>query len=132
MRIFSQKHSGVAAGIGLSDLDAPEQNAANVIALAHLWAGQFQQIMNLALAGAGGLLILAQTDLVTISGRWWVALITFVAAAGVSMIGQGQIVDAATEGHLPVKAARRMVAIASVLFGGSLYLLVRICLEAAR
>jgi hypothetical protein len=48
------------------------------------------------------------------------------------MIGQGHIVDGATAGHLPVKAARRMVGLASVLFGGSLYLLVRICLEAAR
>lgn len=134
MGLFSTRTNIMLTGMRPSesqDLQSDPESMSHLVGLAHLWAAQFQQIMNLALAGAGGLLILVQTELVTTSGRWWVALITFVVAALVSMIGQWTVVEEATRGVLPAKAARRMVGLAYMLFGGSLYLLIRIFLEAA-
>src|SRR5687768_10106470 len=49
------------------------------IALAQLWADQFQHLTTLGVAGAGGVLILLQAHLVPQGGKWWLALGLFAA-----------------------------------------------------
>jgi hypothetical protein len=100
----------------------------DVVGLAHLWAMQFQHITTLAVAGGGGLLVLAQTDLVSVSGRWWVSLVLFALAALGAAIGQFHVVEEAAGGRSPGKAARIMVFVTHMCFGGSAYLLVRLIL----
>ena len=72
MPLFSNRRGILTSWIGPSAFDAPSpspENISHVVGLAHLWAAQFQQIMNLALAGAGGLLMLVRRS----SGRRAVA-----------------------------------------------------------
>lgn len=102
-------------------LEAPD-----VVGLAQLWTSQFQHITTLALAGGGGLLVLTETGVVAVSGRWWAALLLLALAAMASMIGQTVIVDEATEGRPPGRSARAMRALALMCFGGSGYMLMRL------
>lgn len=99
--------------------------APDVVGLAQLWTSQFQHITTLALAGGGGLLVLTETGVVAVSGRWWAALLLALAAMA-SMIGQTVIVDEATEGRPPGRSARAMRALALMCFGGSGYMLMRL------
>jgi hypothetical protein len=88
----------------------------NVVALAELWADQFKHIATLGVAGAGGVLIALQAELLRMERRWWLALVMFVATAVLAMYGHIGVVDAASEGRAPGKRQRviRGLALASL------------------
>jgi hypothetical protein len=96
---------------------APPLDPTQLIALAQLWADQFQHVTTLAVAAAGGLLILPQTGLAKAEGQWWHAFALFILSAAVSFAGQTAVVDDATRGATPGRKARTMRALAALLLG---------------
>jgi hypothetical protein len=88
-----------------------------VIALAQLWADQFQHMTTLAVAAAGGLLVLLQTGLTTTQRPWWHAFALFSASAILSFSGQSAVVDDATRGMTPGRKSRIMRALAALCLG---------------
>ena len=106
-----------------SDDPAPPTSPADasfVVALAQLWADQFQHTTTLAVAAAGGLVILLQTGIVTLHRRWWASLTFFILSAVIGYAGQSAVVDDATRGAVPGRKARimRMLAALSLGAGG--------------
>ena len=98
----------------------------DVVALAQLWADQFQHMTTLAVAGAGGLLVAVQAGLVKVGPRFWAAIITLIAAAMLGMFGQVTVVDDATKGDPPGRSARIVRAIGFMLFGSGSYFVLRL------
>jgi len=82
--------------------------ALDPVALAHLWAGQFQHLTSIGVAGAGGVLVLLQAQLIPTEQRWWLAVVLFAASAVLSMYGQIAVVDEASEGLPPGKKPRAL------------------------
>ena len=99
---------------------------AHVVALAQLWADQFQHMTTLAVSAAGGLLILLQAGLVKAGPRWWVAVLLFAFTGLLGMIGQTAVVDEATRGIIPGRAARVIRALVLFAFGSGGWLFVRL------
>ena len=97
-----------------------------MVALAQLWADQFQHLTTLAVSGVGGLLILLQVELVKAGPRWWVALALFALAALLGMTGQATVVDEATKGIAASKSARVMRGLVFATFGSASYAFVRL------
>jgi hypothetical protein len=93
--------------------------AVDVVGLAQLWATQFQHFTTLGVAGAGGVLVLLQAELVPMEGRWWLALTLFALTALVSAYGQIAVVDEATLGILPGKKPRRLRGLALAFLGAA-------------
>ena len=91
----------------------------DVIALAQLWADQFQHFTTLGVAGAGGVLILVQAELVASEQRWWLALGFFAFTAIFSTYGQIAVVDEASEGRVPGRKPRVMRGLALACMGGA-------------
>ena len=98
----------------------------HVVALAQLWADQFQHLTTLAVSGAGGLLILLQVDLVKAGPRWWVTLGLFAFAALMGMTGQAAVVDEATKGIMPGRSSRLVRGLVFAAFGSASYSFVRL------
>lgn len=95
------------------------------VALAQLWADQFQHLTTISLAGAGGMLILVETGGYVPSTMWWppFTFICFAIAAVLALMGQMQVIDAASRGEAPGRAARlyRHAAVFAIaLAGGAL------------
>ena len=101
-------------------------DTSHVVALAQLWADQFQHLTTLAVSGVGGLLILLQVDLVKAGPRWWFALGLFALAALVGMTGQATVVDEATKGIAPGKTARLLRGLVFATFGSASYAFIRL------
>ena len=99
---------------------------AYVVALAQLWADQFQHLTTLAVSGVGGLLILLQVELVKAGPRWWVALALFALAALLGMTGHAAVVDEATKGIPPSKSVRIVRGLVFATFGSASYGFVRL------
>ena len=108
----------------IAPVDVAEK--AHVVALAQLWADQFQHLTTLAVSGAGGLLILLQVELVKAGPRWWVALGLFAFASLVGMTGQATVVDEATKGIPPGKTARILRGLMFATFGSASYGFIRL------
>jgi hypothetical protein len=72
-------------------------------------------------SGAGGLLVLLQTGLVKAGGRWWFVLALFALAALLGMMGQSAVVDDATRGAPPGRAARLIRGFVLMAFGAGAY-----------
>jgi lysylphosphatidylglycerol synthetase-like protein (DUF2156 family) len=89
------------------------------IAAAQLWADQFQHLATLGVAGAGGVLVLLQAQLLATEGRWWFTLVLFAATAVFSMYGQIAVVDEATAGRAPEKKPRGLRMVALMCLGGA-------------
>jgi hypothetical protein len=102
--------------------------AADVIALAQLWADQFQHMTTLAVAGSGGLLVLLQVGVVTTGRYWWMAFLLFASAAAMSVFGQVTVVDEATAGRPPGGTARVLRMVGFMCFGGAGYAATRLLL----
>jgi hypothetical protein len=102
--------------------------AADVIALAQLWADQFQHMTTLAVAGAGGLLVLLQVGVVATGRYWWMAFLLFASGAAVSVFGQVTVVDEATAGSPPGGTARALRMVGFMCFGGAGYAVTRLLL----
>ena len=99
---------------------------ANVVAIAQLWADQFQHLTTLAVSGAGGLLILLQVELVKAGPKWWATLGLFALAALMAMTGQATVVDEATKGITPGRSARVIRGLVFATFGSASYWFVRL------
>jgi hypothetical protein len=99
---------------------------AQVVALAQLWADQFQHLTTLAVSGAGGLLILLQVELVKLGPRFWVTFAFFALATLTAMTGQAAVVDDATRGVAPGKTARIVRGLVFATFGSASYAFVRL------
>lgn len=93
--------------------------AADPVALAQLWADQFQHLATLGVAGAGGVLVLLQAQLIDTAGRWWLALVLFVLTAVFAMYGQIHVVDEATLHRLPGRRPRLMRGLALGCLGAA-------------
>lgn len=112
-------------------IEEPEEPAAgqpsaavDLVGLAQLWADQFQHFTTLGVAGAGGVMVLLQAELVPREGRWWLALTLFALTALVSTYGQVAVVDEATLGLAPGRKPRWLRGLALTLLGaagGSLF-----------
>jgi len=87
------------------------------VALAHLWASQFQHLTTLGVAGAGGVLILLQAGMIDPDERWWLAVILFAITSTLSMYGQIAVVDEASEGRLPGRRPRSIRGLALAVLG---------------
>jgi hypothetical protein len=108
-------------------VDLPARPAdIDVVALAQLWADQFQHMTTLAVAGAGGLLLMLQSNLVRVGNRWWVAMILMASAAMLGMIGQATVVDEATKGVPPGRGPRVIRGLALMAFGAGAYGVVKL------
>ena len=107
---------------------APPARPLDVIALAQLWADQFQHMTTLAVAGAGGLLILLQVGVVSSSRHWWLSFALFAIAALLGMLGQATVVDDATAGSPPGRSVRVLRIGAFLAFGGAAYGVTRLLL----
>ena len=99
---------------------------AHVVALAQLWADQFQHLTTLAVSGAGGLLILLQVDLVKLGPRFWVTFALFALATLTAMTGQAAVVDDATRGIAPARTARILRGLVFATFGSASYAFIRL------
>ena len=97
-----------------------------LVALAQLWADQFQHLTTLAVSGLGGLLILLQVELVKPGPRWWVTLGLFALAALLGMSGQAAVVDEATKGVPPSRSVRIVRGLVFAAFGSASYSFVRL------
>ena len=95
----------------------PPADVSHVIQLAQLWADQFQHITTLAVAAAGGLLILLQMGVTATQRRWWQAFALFVLSAVLSFAGQTAVVDDATKGAFPGRKARIIRGLAALCLG---------------
>ena len=71
----------------------------------------------LAVAAAGGLLIVVQTGLVAVQTRWWHAFALFVLCAAFSFAGQTAVVDDATRGVAPGRRVRVLRALGALALG---------------
>ncbi len=89
------------------------------VALAQLWTDQFQHLTMLGVAGAGGVLILLQSQLIRLEQRWWLALGLFVLTAVLSMYGQIAVVDSASTGEPPGRKPRALRGWALACSGGA-------------
>jgi len=88
-----------------SDFDSRSpRSGPDVGVLPQLWADQFRHLTTLGIAGAGGVLVLMQAQL--LDRGWRVALALFLLSASIAMIGQVVVVDEASEGRLPRKKGR--------------------------
>jgi hypothetical protein len=105
------------------DIDSPTEAAPSpaveIAALAQLWADQFRHLTTLGVAGAGGVLIMIQADLIEPQGRWWLSLVLFVMSAVSSMYGQIAVVDEVSEGAAPGKRPRVIRSIALATLGAA-------------
>jgi hypothetical protein len=104
---------------GTTDAADPPRTPLDPIALAQLWADQFQHLTTLGVAGAGGVLILVQAQLVAPAQRWWLALGLFAFTAIFSTYGQIAVVDEASEGRVPGRKPRVMRGLALACMGGA-------------
>jgi hypothetical protein len=93
--------------------------AVDHVALAQLWAGQFQHLTSIGVAGAGAVLVLLQAELIPTEQRWWLAIILFAASAVLSMYGQIAVVDEASSGHPPGKKPRALRGFALACLGAA-------------
>jgi hypothetical protein len=93
--------------------------AVDPVALAHLWAGQFQHLTSIGVAGAGGVLVLLQAELIPTEQRWWLAIALFAASAVLSMYGQIAVVDEASAGLPPGKKPRALRGLALACLGAA-------------
>lgn len=91
----------------------------DAVALAHLWAGQFQHLTSIGVAGAGGVLVLLQAELIPTEQRWWLAIALFAASAVFSVYGQIAVVDEASEGLPPGKKPRALRGFALACLGAA-------------
>ena len=99
---------------------APEpRTTIDPIALAQLWADQFQHLATLGVAGAGGLLILLQAGLLDREEKWWLALGFFALTAVLSLYGQIIVVDEATLGRVPGTKPRALRGVALLCLGAA-------------
>lgn len=89
------------------------------VAIAQLWAAQFQHLTTLGVAGAGGVLVLLQAQLIPSDARWWLALGLFAATALSSTYGQIAVVDEATDGKAPGKKPRALRGLALAFLGAA-------------
>lgn len=89
------------------------------VAIAQLWAGQFQHLTTVGVAGAGGVLVLLQAELIPSEQRWWLALALFAATSMLSIYGQIAVVDQASEGQAPGKKPRVLRAMALACLGAA-------------
>jgi hypothetical protein len=85
--------------------------------LAHLWAGQFQHLTTLGVAGAGGLLVLLQVEVMDVTRKWWLSLLLFALTAVFSLYGQVTVVDDASTGSAPGRKPRTLRALALTCLG---------------
>jgi hypothetical protein len=99
---------------------------ADVVALAQLWADQFQHMTTLAVAGSGGLLLMLEAGLVTARPGWWAAFLLFAIAALLGIIGQANVVDEATAGLPPGRSPRVLRNMVFLSFGSGAYWLIRL------
>lgn len=97
----------------------------DVIALAQLWSDQFQHMTSLAVAGAGGMLLLLQVGVMK-QPRWWLSIVPFIVAAFLGITGQAWVVDEATNGVLPGRGLRVLRGLTFAAFGAGLYAAVRL------
>jgi hypothetical protein len=74
-----------------AETDAPHERAApaqpDPIAVAQLWADQFQNVATLGVAGAGGMLILLETQVLVLVPGWWLPFVSFIVSAVLAMYG---------------------------------------------
>jgi len=95
-----------------AEIDAAPERAVpappDPLALAQLWTDQFQHLTTLSVAGAGGLLILLETQILVLGARWWFPFALFVMTAVLAMYGQITTVDDAARGHAPGRRARHV------------------------
>lgn len=89
------------------------------VALAQLWAAQFQHLTTLGVAGAGGVLVLLQANLIPPDQKWWLALGLFALTALSSTYGQIAVVDQASEGKAPGKKPRVLRGLALAFLGAA-------------
>lgn len=88
-----------------------------LVALAQLWADQFRHLATLSVAGAGGVLILMQAELIEADAKWWLPLGLFVTTAVFAMYGQMGIVDGASSGKKPALLAQLTRGMATACLG---------------
>jgi hypothetical protein len=93
--------------------------AVDPVALAQLWAGQFQHFTSIGVAGAGGVLVLLQAELIPTEQRWWLAIALFAASAVLSMYGQIAVVDEASAGLPPGRKPRALRGLALACLGAA-------------
>ncbi len=96
-----------------------DRPAVDPVALAHLWAGQFQHLTSIGVAGAGGVLIILQAELIPTERRSWMAIALFAASAVLSMYGQIAVVDEASKGLPPGKQPRVLRGLALACLGAA-------------
>jgi hypothetical protein len=82
-------------------------------------AGQFQHLTSIGVAGAGGVLVLLQAELIPAEQRWWLAIVLFAASAVLSVYGQIAVVDGAFSGHAPGKKPRALRGFALACLGAA-------------
>ena len=95
------------------------RGAVDLLGFAQLWTDQFRHLTTLGLAGAGGVLVLLETQVMRASDRWWLALGLFAMTAVLSMYGQIRIVDDASVGRMPGAHARRLRGLALSCLGAA-------------
>lgn len=91
------------------------------VALAQLWADQFQHLTTISVAGAAGILILMETDVsVPTPILWWLPFTFFALGAALASMGQLNVIDAASRAETRGRRARLMrhVALAAIEMGG--------------
>jgi hypothetical protein len=82
-----------------------------------LWFEQFRQLGWLAVTAAAGTLLLDERDYLKDDPKVGVAVFLFALAAGISFIGQDNLVDHLTEGRSIERGVRMARAIAGMLIG---------------
>jgi hypothetical protein len=93
--------------------------APDPVALAALWADQFQHLATLGVAGAGGVLVLFQAELIRFDRGWGLSLALLALTAVLAMVGQLSVVDDATAGRPPGRGARVYRALAIAALGAA-------------
>ncbi len=104
----------------------PRLGSPDVVGLAQLWADQFQHLTTVALAGGGGLLVLLETGIVKVGGRFWATLLLFAMVALTSMVALAAVVEEATQGRPPGRIPRVAHAFALACLGSSAYMFIRL------
>jgi len=96
-----------------------DRRPVDAVALAQLWASQFQHLTSIGVAGAGGVLVLLQAGIVPTEERWWLAIALFAVSAVISMYGQIAVVDEASAGLPPGRKPRALRGAAVACLGAA-------------